>query len=146
MVLKQFQQCFIQHRKSIFSFLTVGAIAAVINFLTFSFFWGFLKINYQIAVSIAYVLSVVFHFNANRYFTFKSHAMNFIHQIKKYLVMVGVNYVVTLLVVHHVVAVLSLSPYIGSMAAILMTVGSGYLMSKFWVFSTDKKIVVFRGD
>lgn len=133
------------HWRSIITFLMVGALAAVINFSTFSFFWGFCKINYQIAISISYLLSVIFHFTANRRFTFNSHRERFLPQISRYLVMVGINYAITLLVMYYVVAMLHLSPYLGTIAAIGMTVGTGYLMAKFWVFSSKKLHIVHGG-
>lgn len=144
MLYQRIHQFLNSHGRSLLSFLTVGAIAAVINFSTFSFLWGLLKINYPFAVSVAYVLSVVFHFFANRRFTFKSSGAHFMPQIRKYLVMVGVNYLITLAVMFIVVETLGFSPYLGTISAIAMTVGIGYLMARFWVFHS-KSLEVIQG-
>jgi len=120
--------------KSLFSYLVVGGLAAVINFSAFGFCWQLMHLNYKLAISIAFILSVMFHFTANRRFTFQSQHIAVRLQIPRYLSMVAVNYVVTLIVMQVVVEILHLSPYLGTVAAIGMTVGSGYIMSRYWVF------------
>jgi len=126
--------------RSAATFLTVGAIAAVINFSTFSLLFQMAHLNYKVAVSIGYLCSVIFHFTANRRFTFKSQGSDFFRHLSKYIVMISINYLITLAVVHFVVENLSLSPYIGVIAGIGCTVGIGYLMAKFWVFQRVEKV------
>lgn len=119
---------------TILAFLTVGALSAGVYFLSFSICWKLLKLSYFYAVSIAYVLSVLFHFTANRNITFKCYEAKILPQTLKYLTMVMINYGITLLIVNIVVEILRLSPYIGIVCSIGATVGSGYLMSRFWIF------------
>jgi putative flippase GtrA len=127
---------FIDNRLSILSFLTVGAIAAVINFASFVLFWNFIQLNYQIAVSFSFILSVIFHFTANRHFTFKNNTTKCHRQLPRYLIMVFINYFTTLIVICSVVEFLHGSPYLGNLIAIGVTVNIGYIMSRFWVFVT----------
>lgn len=122
------------HKRSILSFLIVGALSAVVNFSSFGLLWNWLGLNYQIAVTIAYILSVIFHFVANRRFTFQSHGTHFFRHLPKYAVMILINYLITLLIVRISVEILHLSPYIGIILAIGATVNIGYLLSRFWVF------------
>lgn len=121
----------------ILSFISVGAITAVINYLLFSFFWGLLHLHYLIAVSIAFILAIVFHFIANRYYTFKIRDNNFQEQLFRYLGLITINYLLTLAVMHIVVEQIKLSPYLGNILAIGVTVCSGYLMARLWVFARD---------
>lgn len=120
---------------TLFSFLTVGAIAAVVNIGSFFFLFQFTSLNYEVSISISYILSVIFHFTANRRFTFKRHDVHFYHQLPKYLCMVLFNYIITLGVMYFIVEVTQLSPYVGNVAAIGMTVMTGYAMSRYWVFT-----------
>lgn len=124
------------NKRSIFFFLTIGVLTAVIYFGLFTLFWKFTGFSYQYAVSVAYVLSVIVHFTANRNITFKSQDTNIFTQLKKYLVMVLINYAITLIIVRFTVESLNLSPYIGIFLAIGTTVSSGYLMSRYWIFHT----------
>jgi putative flippase GtrA len=133
-IAKQLYHFIHTNKKFIAAFLTVGALSAVVNFCSFSFFWKVLGLPYQYAVSIAYVLSVIFHFTGNRNVTFKSRESNLALQVLKYLTMVFTNYLITLTIVHFVVEKLHFSPYIGIIASISTTVWTGYLMSRLWVF------------
>lgn len=119
---------------TISKFLTVGALSAVINFTAFAFLWNLIHINYQVAVSISYILSVIFHFTANRRFTFKSHGRNLHKHLIRYLVMATINYLLTLLVMHVVVEIFKFSPYFGVIASIGATVSVGYILARSWVF------------
>jgi len=123
--------------RSVVLFLTVGALTAVLYFSIFAYLWRVAHLHYRLAISIAYFTSILFHFTANRFVTFKSHGADFTKHVVKYLIMVMVNYLITLLVVHFVVVGLALSPYLGVISAIGATVGTGYLMAKFWVFRVD---------
>ena len=124
------------NKQSILSFLIVGALSAVENFVSFGVFWQLFKISYAYSVSIAYVLSVIFHFIANRNMTFKHRGTNMAPQISKYLVMIMINYLITLAIVNATVQIIGLSPYIGIVLSIGTTVGIGYLTSRLWIFRT----------
>ena len=133
-LVKSTYQFVLSNKISIALFLLVGTLAAVVNFAAFSFLWQIIGCNYQVAVSIAYVLSVAVHFFANRRFTFRRHDLNPWQQMPKYLVMILINYIATMLTVHIVVEELHLSPYLGLVAAIGSTVWIGYVLLRFWVF------------
>lgn len=120
--------------KQFFLFLTVGSISAVVNFFTFFCTFNLMNLDYRFSVSIAYILSVVVHFLGNRYFTFQSHRQHSFSQIKRYMVLLLINYCLTLATVTTSVALLHLSPYIGIVLAIALTVGIGFIISKKYVF------------
>src|SRR3990167_4707225 len=83
-------------RRTITYYFTVGGLAALINFLIFALFYDTLSLNYKIAVSFGYVISTCFHFTANRYFTFRSHGKDLSSHLIKYLMMVSINYLITM--------------------------------------------------
>lgn len=120
---------------SFFIFLIVGAITALINFAIFYFGYSIFHLHYQMAVSLAFILGVIFQFNANRFFTFKSSAISFYQQIPKYLGLLLLSYAITLFVMRLVVEMGHFSPYLGYIAAIFATVMINYLLSRYWVFA-----------
>lgn len=122
-----------QYRQLIL-FLAVGAFSAGVNFLTFSIAWQMLGLPYQAASSLGYVLSVIAHFYCNRRYTFKSHTQNPIPQLKKYSFLLVINYFITLSTITFAVETLHLSPYLGTVMAIAMTVGIGFILSRQWIF------------
>jgi len=123
-----------ENQISIAIFLLVGTLSAIVNLGSFSLLFHFCKMHYQFSVSIAYILSVIFHFFANRRFSFRNHHIQITNQIPKYLTMIGMNYLLTLFIVHIVVEVMGFTPYFGIVCAIGVTVWTSYILSRFWVF------------
>lgn len=133
----KFQRHLIAHFLSLLKFGTVGFISGVIYF---AFMWVILNViskNYVVAFSISYIASVLFHYFANRHFTFGAKTKNMYSQMKKYLTMLAVNYFVSLAIVSIAVNKLHLSPYLGALLAILCTTLPGYIASKYWIFKKD---------
>lgn len=129
---------FIQdHKVSMLLFSTVGALTAFLNIAAFTLLWKILALNYQLAVSIAYLIAIAFHFTVNRSLTFRSRGTNIFPQLKKYLTVTLGNYLITLCIVRITVETFHLSPYIGILSAIVTTVGTGYFAGKFWIFKAS---------
>lgn len=126
--------------KSIISFLVVGALSALIYFSIFGFFWQLLHLNYNIAVSIAYGAAVLFHFTANRKITFKNPESTLSHQIPRYMLVITLNYLITLTCMYFVVTQGHLSPYLGILTSILVTTFTSYTLLRCWVFALRVKI------
>lgn len=120
--------------RQIARFLAVGALTALIYFGLLALLLEGINLNYRYAVSIAYFCGVAFHFLSNRQFTFRSHDHGLPGQILKYCAMVGINYAITIAVVDVIVRLLHFSPYVGAACAIGITVVTGYLLARFWVF------------
>lgn len=126
-----------KHKREVFWFLTTGVISAIAYFITFSLLWKIFNLNYQVAITIGYIVSVIVHFNINRYITFKSGSNPIAHQLIKYLMMLLMNYIVTLLIAHGVVEKAHFSPYFAIVCSIGATVGTSYLLSRYWVFDVS---------
>jgi putative flippase GtrA len=120
--------------RSFGSYLVVGGITALIYFGIIALSEEFLGIDYRIGVSIAYIAAVMFHFFANRKFTFSCVDGRLIHQGVRYLGVLLLNYVVTLGVVSFFVDTLGGVTYLGALFAIGITVIIGYFALKFWIF------------
>lgn len=128
------RQFITNNKRSIALFCLVGATTALLNFSVFGILWNLLQINYRFAVTCSYILSALFHFTANRRFTFKSHGTDLHAHAFKYLIMILINYTITMCVMYIVVEILTLSPYFGVACSITATFGTGYLLAKYWVF------------
>lgn len=122
-------------------FPLVGALTAILYFSLFSLLWYGFKIHYGIAVSIAYLTSATFQFFANQRYTFQNREKRWhkiFYQMVRYVIMVLINYVITLAVVYFVVEVLRFSPPVGVVVTVGITVFSSYLLSRYWVFSSKE--------
>ena len=122
------------HFLAFLKFGIVGAITAAIYFLVMWAADSMLGLNYIVAVSVAYFVSTVFHFLANRHFTFRAEGEQHGRQIIRYLVMWLLNYLITIVIVSVSVERFLLSPYIGVCISVVFTVFIGYVLARYWVF------------
>ena len=116
----------------------VGSLTAGIYISLFTLLLKALNGNYQIAVSISYVVAVVLHFTANRKFTFKSRTNMLSQQLPRYLIMLVINYFITLTFMHVAIEVCHLPPYLGIVFTICATGVLNFLIYKFWIFQAVK--------
>lgn len=123
--------------KTITLFLLTGGLTSVVYFALFFLLWMMLSFNYHVAVSIAYVGSVLFYFNTNRKMTFKSQDTRVLQQFVRFCFMVVISYFITMLIVHGMVEYILVNPAIGMAIAIVITTPANYVMARFWVFNND---------
>lgn len=123
-----------EHRTQLAKFIGVGLVTFWINFLFFHVFYGLFHLDYRIAVSLAYVITVIFHFLLHRVFTFEAAEQHFGHNTGKYVVMLVLNYTITVVAVWFVVEVLRLSPYVGVVASTAATASTSFFFMKYFVF------------
>lgn len=122
------------HVLAISKFGVVGAVTAGIYFLAMWISDTIIHLNYVVSVSVAYSFSTIFHFFANKYFTFGSLCDRRVEQVFRYLVMWLVNYVITIVVVKLTVEMWFLSPYLGVCISVAFTMVTGYVLGRYWVF------------
>lgn len=127
------------HREFL-TYLFVGGV-------TFLFYMAFialaveiLHLDYRVGVSVAYLFAVIFHFFANRTLTFRATNHRLVDQSIRYIGILMLNYLITLLAVSFCVERLNFSPYLSAAFAIVLTVGVGYFASKFWVFRKSESL------
>ncbi len=123
-----------------FTYLVVGGLTALIYFGLIALGIEVLKIDYRIAVSVAYAFAVSFHFLANRKFTFRVVDNKVIRQSIRYLGVLLINYLITISVVFFLVTKHGASTYLSAAISIIVTVGVGYFASKFWVFHNKESL------
>jgi putative flippase GtrA len=129
-----------EHRIQLAKFVFVGIVTFGINFLFFHLFYGLLHWDYRIAVSLAYVITVSCHFLLHRIITFSAAEQQMVHNVGKYLLMLIVNYGITLTVVGLVVEVVGWSPYIGVIASTAATASTSFFVMKYFVFRSKRAL------
>jgi putative flippase GtrA len=92
------------------------------------------NLKYITVVSVAYIVSTVFHYLANRHFTFEAIKDRHQNQIIRYLVMWTINYLITIVIVGVCVEQFQFSPYIGVCISVAFTMFIGYFLARYWVF------------
>jgi putative flippase GtrA len=122
------------HRAQLAKFTVVGFLVFGVYVGCFHFFYRVMGLDYKLAVSLAYVIGVACHFLLHRFFTFGAAEQDLVHHTWKYLLMLGLNYAVSLGVVWIVVEVVKISPYFGLVASTGITAGISFFMMKHFVF------------
>jgi putative flippase GtrA len=122
------------HKKTFSLFVLTGATSAAVNIGLFAVFWSWLRFNYLVAVTLAYGFAVIVHFNMNRRLTFRCHGANFSSHLTKYIIMLTINFMITLLIVNFTVKGLHWSPYWSVVVSIGVTMMISYYLARNWVF------------
>jgi putative flippase GtrA len=119
----------------LFYFGVVGGATFVIYF-ALQILLAHIGVAPLVALSIAYLIAVSFHYTCNRVFTFRWTAtsqMAAVGSLARYAVVNVVNYGITLVAVQAMRG-LGYDIHVGMVVAIIITLFTGYMMYKFWVF------------
>lgn len=133
-MLRHAQRYLVTHRQQLAKFVIVGFVTFGIYFLSFHLFYGLLRLDYRIAVTFAYLITVISHFLLHRFYTFRAEEQHVVHNAGKYLLMLAFNYAVTMAVVSLVVEVVGFSPYTGVIASTATTACLSFIIMKYFVF------------
>ncbi len=99
--------------------------------------WG---LDYRVAVTLSYGASVATHFLLNRHVTFAaSGAAALRDQLPRYLVLVGMNYLINLAIVIACVEWLGWTSAQGVLLSMPVTLAAGYVLARVWVFQPENK-------
>jgi len=124
--------------KYLIKFVIVGALTFGLNIMLVWFFYSFSSIQYQRSISYAYVLTTCVHFFLNRIFTFGRGEQSIAHHGLKYVVMLSVNYSITLGVTTLMVDVFQTTPYVGIVFSTVCVAFSSFGLMRFFVFPHSK--------
>lgn len=112
----------------------VGGTAFVIYFFL-QFLLEWIDFGPYVALTIAYVTAIAYHFLMNRHFTFRSSAVDggILTTLPRYVSVVLLNYVISLVIVKIVVSA-GFRIQVGMLAAIVITAVLTYIFAKAWIF------------
>ncbi len=122
------------HRWQLFRFFVVGITTFVLNLCLVWLFYGKALLDYRIAVSCAYFITVVAHFLLNRSFTYGQTGGAIALDTVKYGIMLLANYLITLSITTATVELARLTPYYGIIFSTLVTAFTSFLLMKHYVF------------
>jgi putative flippase GtrA len=118
--------------RSLPRFLIIGVLSFVVDAGTLFVAHGLLKVWLPLATTLAYGLAFVVNFGLNRRWAFASTGA-LTGQAARYLALVGVNFVITLVMVNGIAA-LGVSYLIAKVLATAVIAGVNYLAYRNWIF------------
>ncbi len=113
-------------------FLVIGALSFAVDLGTLFVAHGVLRIWLPLATTLAYAVAFTINFSLNRFWAFGSTAAVG-HQVARYLLLTGVNYVVTVAVVTGLAAA-GLQYLVAKVIAATVIAAGNYLAYRLWVF------------
>ena len=116
-------------------FFKFGIVGCINTFSSWIFYYSllFLKVNYLISTTIAYILSSIIGFLLNKSWVFENKVYNY-KSIVKYYVVYGSSYLINISAMYLWVDVLNLSTLIAPILTLFITVPYNYFFSRIWVF------------
>jgi len=121
-------------KRYLIKYLFIGGLTFLIYYFSLYIFFSFLGISYAISIFISYSFSLIFHFYSNKNLTFKSNNL-LQYEIIKYLVVGLINYIVQFSTIYVIYRVLGFNFYLGAIVGTMLTIASGFLLLKNWVFT-----------
>jgi putative flippase GtrA len=124
------------NRIRLLKYLLVGGSDFVLH--TF-ILWLFLRkifMQEQVGITVAYIISIAYHFLFNNFFTFGDSKSSYKRRITGYLIMVGINYVINMSV-NSVMLKLVNNVLFANFAAVACTTLFGFLVLNRLVFKSD---------
>lgn len=122
------------HSGELVRFAVVGTATLLVNVLAVSIFYGLLRDDYRIAISLSYIVTVCCHFTLNKMFTFGAAEHKLIRSAPRYGMMLVLNYLITLTCSWLSVGIIGTSPYVAVIASTCGTAVSSFYVMKYYVF------------
>lgn len=121
-------------QKSLFRFLVVGGLTAIIFFFTDYVSTSVLGLLNEFSITLAFLASTLFQFFLNLKFSFVITPTKTPSKFIKYLFLVLMNYLITLFVVSILTFYFDISRNIALLCSLIFTVTTGFIVSRFWVY------------
>lgn len=115
-----------------YKYILIGVLSVFVDYLCLYIAFSLMGIEVKMAVTIAFSISFVFNYTANKYFCFNHTAKHFI-TIIKYSLLVTATYLLTLYIVYELMAQ-GLSVYIAKLLSISMVFLISFTLNNYWVY------------
>lgn len=124
------------------SYIFFGILTTVVNFISYVFFTTIVNLDYKIATSFAWILSVVFAFITNKIFVFKSGKTKgtlLIKELSSFLFFRSLSYFIDLLSIIILVERLRVVDTLSKIIASAIVAIFNYFASKYVIFRLKLK-------
>jgi putative flippase GtrA len=123
--------------KEIVSYLVFGILTTLVNIITYGFLAKIMNMDYKIATTIAWLLSVLFAFITNKLYVFNSKNMDFKSVVKElfsFLIFRLLSYFIDLVIMIVMVEWLKVDDLITKVIANVIVVIINFFASKLFIF------------
>lgn len=118
--------------RELISYLIAGILTTLVNFFMY-YILIYFQIEYKLANTAAFLISVIFAFFINKKYVFSS-SKDSVHEFFKFFIGRIFTYALDIGTMIFLVELLSVGKYSSKIWANVVVMISNYLLSKFWIF------------
>ncbi|MGG0237123.1 GtrA family protein [Bacillus rhizoplanae] len=133
--------------KEIFNYLLFGGLTTLVNIVTYYVCATLAGMDYKVATTIAWIVSVLFAYITNKKYVFSSQHTSFAHAMKEFVYFMGfrvLSYFIDLFSMIALVEWLGINDLVSKIIANVIVVVVNYFASKYIIFK--KKVEVKEGQ
>ncbi|MEH6888705.1 GtrA family protein [Bacillus sp. JJ864] len=133
--------------KEIFNYLLFGGLTTLVNIVTYYVCATLAGMDYKVAMTIAWIVSVLFAYITNKKYVFDSQPKGFAHAMKEFFYFMGfrvLSYFIDLFSMIALVEWLGINDLVSKIIANVIVVVVNYFASKYIIFK--KKVEVKQGQ
>ncbi|MEH7461976.1 GtrA family protein [Bacillus thuringiensis] len=133
--------------KEIFNYLLFGGLTTLVNIVMYFVCATLAGMDYKIATTIAWIVSVLFAYITNKKYVFKSQQTNLSHAMKEFFYFMGfrvLSYFIDLFSMIALIEWLGINDLVSKIIANVIVVVVNYFASKYIIFK--KKVEVKQGQ
>jgi len=114
-------------------YVLIGFLTLLTDYLLLIFSVEILRLNVILAASISYVVSLLVHFNLNKYWNFKSFSRSYQRQIRTYLIASGFFYLINIAIIQSA-TILHFNYIVGKIIATGVLVSMTFMFNRYVTF------------
>jgi len=133
--------------KEIFNYLLFGGLTTLVNIVTYFVCATLAGMDYKIATTIAWIVSVLFAYFTNKKYVFNSQPTSFAHALKEFFYFMGfrvLSYFIDIASMVVLIEWLGINDLVSKIIANVIVVVVNYFASKYIIFK--KKVDVKQGQ
>lgn len=134
LLIRSVAQFFLRDPRLFMKYVAVGGASAVIDFSLFTLFYVVLAWPLLIGNSCALCITLLFHFNMQKRWTFRD-SQSLRHQLPRYLLMISIAAVLNNALIYLFVAELGIQPMLAKILQIGVVFGFTFTFSRLVVFA-----------
>ncbi len=123
--------------REIIKFLIVGGVSTALNYSSFFILLKLFELNYLLSSGLGYIFGLVLGYSLNKNWTFE-YKNESIKTKLRYVVVYGVNLLLSLLILKGLKTNIGLNPIIGNFIVICYTTIANFMGIKIFVFNEGK--------
>ncbi|WP_416828549.1 GtrA family protein [Ectobacillus polymachus] len=127
----------LNRRKEVFNYLLFGGLTTLVNIVTYYLFVKFFHVDYKVATTIAWIVSVLFAYITNKKYVFNSQHSSMTQLFKEFFYFMGfriLSYFIDIFSMILFVGVLHVNDLLSKIIANVVVVVFNYFASKYVIF------------